>query len=199
MKVKFTTEQIRALENEINNFFESKGIFLLPKMEFVQVAKALGFEVCAIRFQNEIDGSIYIENNEKKIGVKDTLGGKYLQFAVAHELGHYIRQVRENHGDEDNILFALRENIFGGADKSQLENEIDYLAAAMLVPMYHFSKQIKALGIGADVNYDNVDEKVKAEVVELLADYYGVSYGVIRKRIADCVGYSQGLTEERCQ
>lgn len=68
---------------------------------------------------------------------------------------------------------------------------MDYLAAAMLVPMWHFSKQIKALGIGADINYNNVDEKVSKEIVDLLANYYCVNGELIRRRIAEAVEYGR--------
>lgn len=192
MKTQYTAEQIQSLEKELSEFFQSKGIYMLqPKTDIVKMAVQLGFGVYSVALKDRIDGIIYVENHEKKIGVNNKISGNYLQFVVAHELGHYIRQLKENHGNENNMFFALKDSIFHNDDKTQLENEMDYLAAAMLVPMWHFSKQIKALGIGADINYNNVDEKVSKEIVDLLANYYCVNGELIRRRIAEAVEYGR--------
>ena len=191
MQSRYDAEKIHSLENELNDFYQSKGVYLKPRTDFVKMAVQLGFGVFTVKIKGEVDGLIYVKDGERKIGVNTNIKGKDLQYVVAHELGHYIRQLKNNNGIESDVLIALKDHIFHNEEKAPLENEMDYLAAAMLVPMWHFSKMIKSLGIGNDVNYDNVEEKVNSELVNLLAGYYGVSDELIRRRIAEAVEYGK--------
>ncbi len=186
----YTKEKIESFEKELQEFFKRKGIQLTPKTDLVKVARDLGFKMYSLSLPQGIDGIISIDKKDKRIGVSNSLKHIDSRRVIAHELGHYIRQINENNGDEETLFFAMKDSIFHDEKKSVVEDEMDYLAAAILVPMEDFIKSLKDFGI------ENVTELEETNKISLLdktrlAEHYDVETALIERRIVEACKYGR--------
>ena len=145
------------------------------------MANQLGFKVLSFEMPEKLDGVILVDNDEKSIGVDTRLTPMNIRKVIAHELGHYIREVSRNNGKED-ILFAMKDRIFHDDEKSDEENEMDYYAAAILVPFKHLKGMIKGLNIKGIRSLKDAEE-ISSEKIDLLSAYYRVDKELIKRRI----------------
>lgn len=188
MYIEYTKEEIVKFESEIENFCNSKGINLKPQMDLVRVGKDLGFKMYSLTLPFGIDGVISIGKGAKRIGVNNRLKHMNSRRVIAHELGHYIRQLTKHEGQEDTLLFAMKDSIFHDEQKSKEENEMDYYAAAILVPMDGFVKRLEELNISGIHSLSQIDNVSLVDRVRL-AEIYDVEVSLIERRIVEACKY----------
>lgn len=183
------------LELRINKFCSDNNLELKANSDIVRICKKFDFDVYKMPLNREkIDGIIWVDesNNIKRIGVNNALDMENSRFVIAHELAHYITQ-KENIG-QDKVLFAMRDKIFHGEAKSQEENDMDYMAAAILVPKEEFLKDLNILKIDLSKIYDHkegtVYDVVEEKDIKLLSRAYNVTDEVIVRRIAEVSYYN---------
>lgn len=183
------------LESRISKFCTDNNLELKANSDIVRICKKFDFDVYKMPLSKEkVDGVIWVDEskNIRRIGVNSALDMENSRFVIAHELAHYITK-KENIG-QDKVLFAMRDKIFHGEEKSKEENDMDYMAAAILVPKEEFLKDLNVLKI--DLNkicdhkegtvYDVVEEKD----IRLLSRAYNVTDEVIVRRIAEVSYYN---------
>jgi len=187
MVTEYSKDDIKRLENEINNFCNEKGISLKPKLDIVKECKNLGFLVVSLSLPDKIDGAILVENNQKIIGVNEKITDrKEINRVVAHELSHYIRKLKEQ--EESKMLFAMKDSILHNEEKDASENEMDYMSAAVLVPMDSFVGFIELFGLKNIKEFSDV-KKVSKSKINYLANYYNVEEELIKRRIVEAARY----------
>ena len=130
------------------DIIEQKAYELLDKanlncgepVDVIRLAQNLGFAVGNIESKDDLDGFVVIDNNEdnllgsesnKVIGVNADRDFYTKRFIIAHELGHFQLQYKNE------SLFARRDKRHGWNEK---EDEIDFFAACLLMPANGFRK-----------------------------------------------------------
>jgi Zn-dependent peptidase ImmA (M78 family) len=185
----YTKEEIKQFEKELNDFCEKNQIELSAKMDLVVTCRKLGFSMYSLSLPENVDGIIWIDKGVKKIGISNLLPENQSRLVIAHELSHYIRKLNEHERKKSKLFVALKDNIFHDDNKSDLENEMDYMAAAILVPMNSFIKMMNSLGIKIVLELDEA-RKEENNKIELLAAYYGVEKELIYRRIIEACKYA---------
>lgn len=176
-----TKEQMNELETRVETFFNNNNIPSEKNTDITKVCTSLGIIVSSLKLpdelKNEIDGLILVKGDSKKIGVNSELSPRKARFVIAHELSHYITQ-------GDSLEYAFKDEIYHGKEKSQLEQDMDYMAAAILVPRKIFKVYLDALGITGEYTKDTV-KNVNLVLVDLLADRFQVERDLIYRRIIE--------------
>lgn len=181
----YTKKEIIENEKKVDDFFTDRQIVLYPKTEMVPLARKLGFNVVAFTPDETVDGIILVNNDKKYIGVNKRLSEKKLRFVIAHELGHYIYSLESG----KNKLLALKDHIFHNEEKSDLENLMDYYAAAILVPMKQFRDLKSKYKIGNYQDENAVMENISYDKLTDLAEKFNVEVGTIVRRIIEAGCY----------
>lgn len=188
----FTHDKSSMLEEKIEKFCQNNTLTLGRNSDIIRFGKNLGFDIFKMPLDNEkIDGVILFDNEEKLIGVNESLDLQDSRFVIAHEIAHFITQKLETQSGEA-PFFAMRDKILHGEKKAPLENDMDYMAAAILVPKDLFMKDLKALNI--DIKDKNDEKTVKDSindfVIQYLSQLYNVKDSVIIRRIAELSYYA---------
>ena len=114
--------------------------------DIVSLAKAMGFFVATAALDDNEDGFIIVNGNEKDvlgtgsskvIVVNEARDQEMKRFIIAHELGHYSFNGKEKE------IFAHRKN--KDYLRSENEQEIDYFAASLLMPKDAFKEKNRVL------------------------------------------------------
>ena len=188
----YTKEKSQPLEEMLANFYKNKNQDFEPTRDDIfEFAKSLGFRVWKLPLDEEsLDGIILVYKNKKKIGLNENLDLVDARFVLAHELAHYIKQFSER---PDRLLVAERDRVFHGDQKKPFENDMDYLAAALLVPKDAFTKDLLNRGINLqelkDVDIAVLRKSISSDFVQELVNKYFVSDEVIYRRIAEVAYY----------
>ena len=133
-----TVRRRDELDQIVERFLTNNSINL--KNDIIQEFSKIGFEVHKANFRQQLDGIILVNENEKKIS--DFGSNKIIfynanadlyktRFILAHELAHYISE-KENYPDRK-VIVAMRDHDIGYS-KNIAEQEMDYMAASMLIP-----------------------------------------------------------------
>ncbi len=147
-----------------NNLKLSEDIF--------QELRKIGFAVYGVKFKKSLSGMILVDEREDKIPkfisnkviLYDIQNDVYdVRFIVLHELAHYIYDKHEK--KEQKLILAMRDHTVGYSSNID-EQEKDYMAAAMLLPMNDFKTEI--------VNYEKkpFEELVLSDIERLINDDY---------------------------
>lgn len=191
----YTKEKSEKLENRLTAFLEKIDYILEANDDIVQFSKKINFDVFKMPLADEkLDGMILVDENKgiRRIAVNKSLDLRDSRFVIAHEIAHYITE-KEKIGDDGVLLFAKRDRILHGGEKDDLENDMDYMAAAMLVPKEDFVNILKLLRIDLNAIQDHTEETVKRvvnlKVIDLLSNFYTVKQEVIIRRIAEVSYY----------
>ena len=187
MYIDYTKEEIQQFENEIKEFFTKENINLVPGLDLVVTCRNLGFSMYSMTLPEKVDGLIYVKNDDKRIGVSNLLPLRDSRRVIAHELSHFIRKSKGMDGKE--LLFALKDNIFHDNKKSKEENEMDYMAAAILVPMDSFLNELKELKIKGLFSLEEVENRVDFKNIAYLTTVYDVDADLIKRRIVEACKY----------
>lgn len=148
-------------------------------VDVIDVAKRLGFVVGNAVLNKEDDGFIVVEEGRKEImGIKtDKLIGvnsdrslEWKRFIIAHELGHYVLHFKEKNLQG---LYANRDHKSG---HNELENEVDFFAASLLMPRESFENKYK------EIKQVYKNDK---EIVEALSKHFVVTIRMTERRIEE--------------
>lgn len=187
MYKKHTKEEIEEVEKEIKIFFDKNDIKLESGFDVVKACKKIGFTMLSLSLPQGIDGVIMVGKKGKVIGVSNKTQPQDARFVIAHELGHYIHELRDK--KEDEVLFAMKDSILHGVAKSDLENLIDLIAASILVPKDEFLSDMKKYGIKKTTEIDEAKKTSFNAIIELSAKY-DVAEDLIIRRVVEVSCYA---------
>ena len=172
------------LENRVDAFFQEKNIKLNEKIDITGVCNNLGIRVLSLSFPPSLDeqvhGIIFVDGDDKRIGVNSGLDTRAARFVVAHELAHYITDITLSSRKKNQ--FAYADSHFDSAEKPDVEREMDYMAAAILVRKDELEEDLKVLNISGIKSMDDVSA-INQRMIEMLAERFNVKEDVIRRRI----------------
>lgn len=182
------------LENKLSEFIKKNKISLSSDLDIVSVCRSLKIQAKYMDLEEEnLLGFILINKNYRIIAVNHKLKPVDVRFVVAHELGHYID---ESHGRDDDFIVAMKDIMNRGDDKPEQEHDMDYLAAAMLVPKDQFIEDLQRYGIdcekfkGCKTEREVYNKLEDLRLIEILARRYRVSDRLIVRRIAEVSYYA---------
>ena len=168
---KMEKDRIEALAYELLKEF---GFSLDEPVDVIDLAKKMNIAVGTANLDDNVDGFLLIDNDDnnllgsgknKVIGVNKNRKFAAKRFIIAHEIGHY----KLNYKNEKQ--FAFRENSHG---RNRQENDIDYFAACLLMPE-------NAIKIAAgELNKSNI-----AEIGRTLADKFNVPVESMLRRLEE--------------
>ncbi len=137
----------KELDEIVQNFCRGTGFN--TKEDLFKELNKIGFDVYSAQFKRQLAGMILVNENVEKLDKFDSnkviiYNKKYnyyeIRFILLHELAHYIsRKFVEN---DAKLLFAVRDHNEEYHDDVE-EQEMDYMAAAMLVPTDEIINDIK--------------------------------------------------------
>ena len=189
----YTRQQSEPLEKKLQEFYKRSGKKFEAPNDIFKYGNDLGFTVWKMPLDEEaLDGIIYVRGETKKrIGINKSLELNAARFVLAHELAHYIHRYLTD--DADKLWVAEKDRIFHGDEKEQIEHDMDYLAAAMLVPKEDFILDLKKYSFDFDKFVDKAKQELRRDVSEqmikeLSAKYY-VDEPVISRRIVEVSYY----------
>ena len=187
-----TKAESEPLEKQLAEFSKKKKLNYSPEDDIFEFCNELGFEVWKIPLDDEkLDGIILAKGVDRRIGLKKSLDLQDARFVLAHELSHYIREVMSNSPHE--VLVAERDRIFHGIDKDPIEDEMDYMAAALLVPQHLFISDLKQLNIKwgsfKDKETEDVRQALGPGIIAYLAQKYCVNEEVVLRRVLEVSYY----------
>lgn len=188
----YKREKSEPLEKELKAFYQKTGKQFKEMDDLFEYSEKLGFSVWKLPLDEEkLDGIIVANKRWKKIGLNQSLNLQDARFVLAHELGHYIKKHLST--DEDNLLIAEKDRILHGEDKDDQENDMDYMAAAMLVPQETFIADLRECNFDFDkyVNKEdaNLKEPLPENLQKKLAEKYCVDEAVISRRVVEVAYY----------
>lgn len=189
----YTKEKSEPLEKKLQGFYKKIGKSFEPPYDIFQYSSDLGFAVWKIPLEEEkLDGLIIVdEENDKLIALNHLLNLPDARFVLAHELGHYIEKFMANGSEQ--LLLAEKDRFSHGDEKQPIEHDMDYLAAAMLVPKDKFIADLKSYSFDFNKFIDKDAQKWKhnipTQMVRDLAVKYCVEDAVIERRIIEVSYY----------
>ena len=191
----YTKEQSEPLEKMIEDFCQQYNIpGITYNTDILAMCETLGITTLSMPLKKQhLDGIILVDDksNDKIIAFDKDLNLKQVRFVVAHELAHYITAVLNHKGGR--LLVAKRDNILHGDDKSQEEQNMDYLAAAILIPKKDFINELTGYGIDLkglrERTEDGVKRFVSPDKITFLSERYRVEEPVVLRRIAEVAYY----------
>lgn len=171
-------ECYRKARLKAEQVLERNGLSDSKTIEIVKLARAYGFVVATANLPTRIQGIIaYDESGEEKqfgtdysklIIVDKALTNEQKRFVTAHELGHYIIGDRLSASGRH-----VEARIDEHSQKEEIENEIDYFAACLLMP----HKATKEIIDSGEFSGDKLIEK--------LSETFRVSSAVASRRIEE--------------
>ncbi len=168
-----TKEEQDRIDSKIDTEVIKKTGKTTPKTSILEIVTCLDVDVFLVDFDQkfpQIKGNLsgmieYPKGIEKaKIFLSSEDTPERRSFTLAHELGHFLLHKPVIQG-----RFRLDYQIYVDDQQSKEETEANYFAASLLVP------KEKLIAIMKEINiFDNISQ---------VADYFGVSEIVIRKRL----------------
>lgn len=188
MYKEYSKEKKIELEKRISDFCQKHDINLGVNSDITEICNNLGFTVLSLELpQNlkDFDGVILVNKDKKTIGINNEVSSKKARFVLAHELSHYITKLEEcsNYEESKEVLFATKDRIFHGGEKSELEHDMDYMAAAILVPKDEFKKYLDKFHIKETVI--EKAEKIDQQILNFLSYTFNVEEDVIIRRVVE--------------
>lgn len=172
------------IEQEAARVLEDHSSAVNGYVDVVQIAKAEGFTVGEVDFEDNTDGILLVDTKaetimdiptQKLIVVSKQRDYNFKRFILAHELGHYFLRDKSNE-DDKGILLASRDARHG---RDAEENMYDRFAACLLIPKESFLEKWNGLA--------QASMKIEARY-GYLADLFRVPLESIqrRSREVDC-------------
>ncbi|MBR0038964.1 MAG: ImmA/IrrE family metallo-endopeptidase [Lachnospiraceae bacterium] len=173
---KLTIEKMKDLETKKQIFFEQYNISENDIINSISdvLRDKLDFEVKEMELPHDVDGAIIVDlngeqtrNNKpiKRIVVNSMINKFRQRFTVAHELAHYILA-------DNKEFLAFRDhsrNKKSSSSNSNFENEVDYMAASILMPIKAFFADIERLKNRSEVEkYLILRQKYRVELPAII-------------------------------
>lgn len=182
----FTKDKMMEVDQEVATFFQKNGFILKANFDIINTCSQLGFKMISLSLPKGIDGVIAVEKGTKLIGVSNRVTPLESRFVVAHELAHYIHESKGK--KEEEVLFAMKDSILHDEQKSEIEDLMDFMAAAILVPKDLFLEDLRKLNISKVVSIDETN-KIEIGKIEELSKIYNVDTKMIMRRIFEVSCY----------
>ncbi|MBQ8684969.1 MAG: ImmA/IrrE family metallo-endopeptidase [Clostridia bacterium] len=182
-----TEEEVKATDKEIESFFAKNNKTLAPQIDIIKTCKEFGFKVLSLSLPKGVDGVIIADKDDKIIGVSNTVPPQDARFVIAHELAHYIHDLRGK--SEEEALVAMKDSVLHGKEKNDLEHLMDLFAASILVPKDDFLVDMKSFAIKKTRDVKEA-ARVSFNIVRELAEKYDVNEDLIIRRIAEVSCYA---------
>jgi len=191
----YLKNESEPIEEILKFFCDQHEIDLNNTNDMVSICQKLGIDTYSLPLhEDNLDGLILIEGDLKVIGIDETLNAIDSRFVIAHELGHYMYESLASGGKK--LMFAERDKVLHGEEKSERENDMDYLAASMLVPKDKFIQELKSFNIlngQVFTSEEEVQKAVKPIFISFFADQYRVRKQLIVRRIAEVSQYASAV------
>lgn len=182
----FTEEKMKEIDAEVALFFKDNGFSLKANFDIINTCTQLGFKMISLDLPKGIDGVIAVGKGSKLIGLSNRVTPLESRFVVAHELAHYIYESRGK--KEEDILFAMKDSILHDEQKSEIEDLMDFMAAAILVPKDLFLEDLRKLDLSKVFKIDEV-HNIEIGKIEKLSKQYNVDPKMIMRRIFEVSCY----------
>lgn len=188
----FKRERSKPLEDRLSNFLGAHKINLSNDTDIMSICKKLNLTGLYMPLDDSMDGFILVNKKYRVIAIKDSLEPLDARFLIAHELAHYITAYDESKDENGQILIAARETLVHGENKPAIEHEMDYLAAAILVPKEQFKRELDATQIkyGHLHTESDVVKNIPIQIISEFATRYRVPKQLIIRRIAEVSYYA---------
>lgn len=184
MYIRPTDEEIEAWEKEVDDFKRENNLKFEENANITEICNSLNFRVLSLDLSDladeiveRVDGAILVEDGYKAIAVNDKVAPQDARFIIAHELSHYINE-------KGNVEFAFRDILRPGTAKPPLENKMDYMAAAILVPRQKFKQLLSLFNIKGIKKLEDAAQ-VDLSFIESCSKLFNVSKDVILRRIIE--------------
>ncbi|MCH5158648.1 MAG: ImmA/IrrE family metallo-endopeptidase [Clostridiales bacterium] len=182
------------LEKIVKAFCEEQSLNFEDDV-FQELSK-IGFSTFGVKFKKPLAGMILVDENTDTIPTFASnkvifYNGEYnlydIRFIVLHELAHYIYEKSTN--KNKNVLIAKRDHTVSYSEDVD-EQEKDYMAAAMLLPLQIFIDSIKNYlnenGLDDDLNEENCKRLINdSYFVHMIQRKYRVSSELVKRRIEE--------------
>ena len=147
---KLTKEKMARLDDTLARFKQEEkqlnGFWDRPPVDVIKLATELGFAVFPLKMKKEIEGFILSDDQPtvgsyKKIvvfnsGLADN--EPHVRFIISHEICHYISDRMNRRSTDKMNYISMRSSHREETARKESEQEIDYLAAALLMPSDSF-------------------------------------------------------------
>lgn len=188
----FTRERSQPLEDKLKKFLGTHKLSISNDTDIISLCNKLNLTGLYMPLDDKMDGFILVNKKYRVIAIKQSLEPLDARFLIAHELGHYITAFDESKGEDNQFIVAAKDTFKHGADKEPIEHDMDYLAAALLVPQDQFMRELEAM----DLKYSNlhtendVIQNIPISIISDFANRYRVSKQLIIRRIAEVSYYA---------
>ena len=178
----------------LSKFCKENEISFSNNTDITKICNKFNIHTIAMPLDDEkLDGLILIEKKLKVIATNKSLDSKDARFVIAHEFAHFIKESISSPNKE--LLFAEKDRVFHGGEKKQEEHDMDYLAAAILIPREQFLDEMIAVKINVEqikeeLTEQNVRRTVHPNIVYFFARRYNVKEDVIIRRMAEVSSYA---------
>lgn len=179
----------QTLEDIAKTTLKESGMDIVP-INIGEVAKTLGLKLKPFPFEDDISGTLIIENDHAIIGYNQFESKVRIRYTIAHEISHYIL-----HKDKSSVFLdksfqvQSRSNVHFRSQASKnseevqkMEREANALAAALLMPSHLMAKETKK------IDFDLGSEKA----IKYLARLFDVSTQAMTYRLSN-LGYLDDL------
>ncbi|MDE6473614.1 MAG: ImmA/IrrE family metallo-endopeptidase [Clostridia bacterium] len=146
------------------------------KEDLFKELNKIGFLVYGVKFRKQLSGMILVNEyadkiedfeSNKLIFYNDRFDVYNVRFVVLHELAHYIYDKYENKNQK--LTIAMRDHTVGYSNNID-EQEKDYMAAAMLIPLVELDERVRVY----EENKNPNGQRVRLSCDELKNDDYFV-------------------------
>lgn len=98
-------------------------------IEVIEIARKFGLNVYSADLGDSLSGFIKKVNGVNNIFVNNNHAGTRQRFTIAHEIGHFVLHNELINTNNGTVLFR------GLGDNWEVEDQADYFAAALLMPL----------------------------------------------------------------
>lgn len=132
-------------------------------IEVTEIARKFGLNVYSADLGDSLSGFIKKVNGVNNIFVNNNHAGTRQRFTIAHEIGHFVLHNELINTNNGTVLFR------GLGDNWEIENQADYFAAALLMPLS-----------AVEEVYNKLNENISAT-----ARVFRVSEQAMKRRLAE--------------
>lgn len=189
----YDKEKSQPLEDVLSKFLGAHRLAFSDDTDIVGACKKLGLTVQYMPLDKEIDGMILVNDKYSIIAIKNSLSPIDKRFLIAHELAHFITAKYDYiaaEGKPFQFKIAAKDKLRHGKEKPKSEHDMDYLAAAILVPFEQFKRELDATGVSYAELHTETDVFAKIPlIVDTFARRYRVSPQLIARRVSEVSYY----------
>ena len=170
-----------SIESEANDLLSDNGIDASDGFDIITLARRIGFYVGEASLDDNEDGFVAVDTRvssilntgyNKVIGVNRMRDYYTKRFIIAHEIGHFVLHASAQDGD--NIIYAHREK--KSEKRPDLEQDVDYFAACLLMPREAFTNKYNMLSKG---------ERAAADVIAALQRVFSAPFESVERRVKE--------------